>query len=511
MTRTSHPRQHHTRRLLVAAALLFVSGAALAVAPPQGGSPLAGRAFLHPDLYVSSVYEPVSRLSGPVGTALAAELAALGVATERGFVDLRSGAWGTLILRQPVIPGSGKGNSLAWSALGRTAPAGDDALGDAAWTAFRNYLVANGAALGVAPTDLGQRTVTVHGGGQLVQLNVRRQFAGLPVRDSFLSAVLNGGNLVLFGLRNWGTVAVAPQPTVSANAAVAAAEAHAGRGFSAGYWSAPHLEIVPVSAGRDARALAARRRPAPPPGVGDDAAVRRRQRLLGSARRRPQRRGPRLPRHQPVPEERARRRLPGEQRRHRPRGHRAGGAADALRRRPRRSQRRLLHRQRRRPRAAPARGRRSRTTLSGRYVRISDTCGAIDESAADPNDLDLGQGPGTDCAVPPGHSAGDTHASRTGFYEVNRIIEQAKGWLPDNEWLNCQLTVEHEHRRHLQRLLERRRGRSTSTSRAAAAATPARSPRSSTTSGATGWTTTTPTRRSPPPARPTPTWRRSCA
>ena len=66
-----------------------------------------------------------------------------------------------------------------------------------------------------------------------------------------------------------------------------------------------------------------------------------------------------------------------------------------------------------------------RTNLTGPFVRIVDNCGTIDESTSC-RALDLEFGPGTDCAVPAGHSAGDTHSARTGFYEVNRLIDQAK-------------------------------------------------------------------------------------
>ena len=83
--------------------------------------------------------------------------------------------------------------------------------------------------------------------------------------------------------------------------------------------------------------------------------------------------------------------------------------------------------------------------LTGPFVRIADNCGFVEESTSC-NDLDLGVSGGTDCTVPAGHSAGDTHSARTGFYELNRIIEQAKGWVnpnplvPPRPWLNSQLT-----------------------------------------------------------------------
>jgi hypothetical protein len=83
------------------------------------------------------------------------------------------------------------------------------------------------------------------------------------------------------------------------------------------------------------------------------------------------------------------------------------------------------------------------TRLDGRYVRIADTCGPILETwpARSRLPYDLGFGPGTDCMVPPGHSAGDTHAARTAFYELNRIAEQARAYLPTNTWLQAPLVA----------------------------------------------------------------------
>lgn len=80
------------------------------------------------------------------------------------------------------------------------------------------------------------------------------------------------------------------------------------------------------------------------------------------------------------------------------------------------------------------------TTLAGQYVRVVDTCGAISQSVSCDDDLDLSGSSGTDCAVPAGSSAGNTHAARTGFYHLNRIAEHGRYWLPTRTWLAAQLT-----------------------------------------------------------------------
>lgn len=78
--------------------------------------------------------------------------------------------------------------------------------------------------------------------------------------------------------------------------------------------------------------------------------------------------------------------------------------------------------------------------FSGPYVTVQDTCGLASGSGNCSGDLDFGSGPGTDCAVPSGQGAGDTHAGRTSYYHLNRIKEKARHWLPANGWVNQTLT-----------------------------------------------------------------------
>jgi hypothetical protein len=81
------------------------------------------------------------------------------------------------------------------------------------------------------------------------------------------------------------------------------------------------------------------------------------------------------------------------------------------------------------------------STLAGQYVNISDTCGAISQGSDASGNIAFGTSTGTDCTTPGHGGAGNTHASREQFYQVNRIKEVVKGWLPGNTWLTQQLTV----------------------------------------------------------------------
>jgi trimeric autotransporter adhesin len=80
-----------------------------------------------------------------------------------------------------------------------------------------------------------------------------------------------------------------------------------------------------------------------------------------------------------------------------------------------------------------------RTTLTGRFVDVVDRCGTISESAPTGGNLNLGGVNGQHDCQASGASDGNTPASRTAYYELNRIQEMARGWLPNNTWLGSRL------------------------------------------------------------------------
>lgn len=79
-------------------------------------------------------------------------------------------------------------------------------------------------------------------------------------------------------------------------------------------------------------------------------------------------------------------------------------------------------------------------TLSGKYVHMNDQCGSSSLIAT--GDFDWGGVVnGTDCDTPDKGGDGNTQASRSGYYELNRIIEIARSHLPGNGWLKQKLTA----------------------------------------------------------------------
>ena len=401
---------------------------------------LHDRQFRHSQLWWESIYRPFDQLSVSLVDELQPGLARLAVEPRHAFFDRRSARWGTLIITRPMIPGPGVDNDLQWSDLGLDKPRTPEGTGQAAWNAFRSFLIEHSAELRFDPDEFGQPNVSAQG-ERLIRIYLPRQHAGIAVRDSFVTASINSGNLVLMGQRNWADIDLETRPTVASDQALEVIRGHLESDTTPRLFERPRLEIVPVSdqpdenlvsqvgqglhyrlvwvlwpivdgpddiwealvdahdgqllAFEDLKHYTTRKVGGgvypvsndgiPPDGIEQPdwpmpfADVRVDGNSIGFTTG-----GGHLP--------------PGTD----------SGVIS--------------------------------TTLTGQYVNMADNCGAINESAAS-GDLDLGDGPGTDCAVPPGASAGNTHASRSGFYELNRIAEQGRGYLPGNSWLHSQLTA----------------------------------------------------------------------
>ena len=128
-----HPRGHS----YLASALASLLALPLAAIVEPEDSALRDKAYRHPDLSIRGRYAPATEMRTIGASDALTKLAALGVAPEGAYLDPRSGRWGTLILRQPLLPGDGIGNDLRWP--------GDvsrdlDAARRAAWRAFTGYL-----------------------------------------------------------------------------------------------------------------------------------------------------------------------------------------------------------------------------------------------------------------------------------------------------------------------------------------------------------------------------------
>jgi hypothetical protein len=343
--------------------------------------------------------------------------------------DWRGGRFSSLVLSQPLIAGTGAGNGLSG-----TREPGEGQV----WQALSAYISSHKAELAVDLAELPSPNVDVLEGGNVIQIHAPRVVGGIPVRDSGLSAMINHGNLILLGLQNWGNVDATTSPALSAEDARAVVEAHM-KPFPITDFTAPsRLERVPLARGQDLSAMA--------PGTGYDyrlvwAIYPRVADDMGTWEGLVDALTGELIAFQDLNSYAARRIIGGvypvsnDQRP--PDGLEqagwpmpftnvvgnqntfttSGGQVIAQ---------------------GPCENANIQTTLNGQFIQILDNCGAVNENAPDPNNIDMGVSGGDDCTIPAGHSAGDTHSARTGMYELNRIKEQARGQV-GTPWLSAKL------------------------------------------------------------------------
>ncbi len=280
--------------------------------------------------------------------------------------------------------------------------------------------------------------VSVSLGGSMVQINQPRMYQGVPVRDSYLTAVINHGNLVLFGSHKWGDIDVSTSPDVSEADADAVVRAHLAPFIISGAWGKSQLLLVPLAPGQGPNGI--------PIGRGY---THRLARVLRPSIQ------DNLGRWEALVDAHSGELISFEDTNHYGSTRKVVGGVypitnDGL---P--------------PDGVEQSGwpmpfadvtnsgssfatdsggnllqcvdGNISSTLSGPFVNMNDSCGSI--SLTSSGDLDFGTSGGTNCTTPGFGGGGNTHSSRTGFHELNRIIEGARGQLPNNTWLQQQVTA----------------------------------------------------------------------
>jgi trimeric autotransporter adhesin len=422
-------RRATARALVFACVLLGARALPLHAAVNPQNRPAMEKTFHHADLWVREHQERVSELSSSAKAAAASELSRMGVREDLGFYDSRVGRFSSLVLSEPLIPGTGKGNTLHWEGLANPS---ESAIRERTWSAVSAFLARHQPELRLDASEFGVPRITVHEKGQLVYVYVPRIVGGVTVRNSSIGITINHGNLVLLGLQNWGQMSTSLAPSVSSNQARAVAVDHAAP-YSATFGKAAYLELIPVSPGDVTLsyrlAWVVRMRLANDVGNWEALVDAHSGELLSFEDKNDYAQRQIFGGVYPVSNDG---RVPdgveqigwpmpyvdihsGPNVSFTDQGGNIGCIVGSI-----------------------------SSSLSGRFLKISDQCGAINETSASGN-IDLGSGPSaaaTDCTTPgAGHSAGDTKSSRTGYFELNQLIQRAKGWLPNNTWLDQQLTA----------------------------------------------------------------------
>ena len=170
--------------------------------PPEVRAPGFAKVAQHESLIIGNQMVATSGMRGVDAAEVSPRVEALGGAEISARVDRRGGRFGTVVLSHPLVPGSA--NNLSWSDLGVDRPIGSKATREAAWQALRAYVESNAAALQVEVSEFAAPHVTLHGGGDLIQITVNRQIGDIPVQGAQLTASIRKGNLALFGFHKWG-------------------------------------------------------------------------------------------------------------------------------------------------------------------------------------------------------------------------------------------------------------------------------------------------------------------
>ena len=437
--------------LVTCLATLLVSAIAQAIEPKPPGGYLEQKEFFLPELAISSANAPLDEVlpalpNRAVWTSLLQAREPAGDKATYGFIDPRSGTATSLIGAFPLLPGRGVGNQVSVedlsARLGR--PARVDAPTVAA--AVLDFVQRHRSLLAVDSKQLGT-TRAAQVTPDLWQVSIPQIYNGVPVRDARLAASISHGNLVVIGTETWGNVrGLSTTPRLSNDEALAAGFSYAGgRSAMDEMVRPPTLEVVPVAPPEHERAngytgpigagyrhrlvwtFAFRRLP-------DDAvwetmvdahsgqviAFQDTNRYINQSITggvypltstdvcpTPQTCGT-MQSGWPMPFADTGLASPNDFTNSAGIfNYTSGGTAT--------------------------------TTLTGRYVGIADNCGVISNSAA--GSINLGGTNGQHDCTSGGGSPGNTASSRSAFYEVNKLAEQARGWLPANPWLQARLTA----------------------------------------------------------------------
>lgn len=393
---------------------------------PAAGAPATIRSE---QLYISQLGQPADRLQSRFGE----RASRLGGRSSHAMIDERSGRFLTLMLAKPMLPGTGVGNRV----VDAQATASPVALQQRAAQVFGEWLQRHQEDLRIDPAELGEPHVSLISPDH-IQIYIPRQVGGVPVREAAITATIKHGNLILVGLSQWADLH-ATRAQLNIDAAREILAQRIAPLTSSAEWKSAELAYLPVATGSGgdidstAPGLAYRLVHVLHPAFADPHS--RHEALIDALT------GELLlltdtVHHLATPREIKGGVYPVSNDGVPPDGAEQLGWPM--------------------PYTAVTTPAGVVTTdlggnlpicvdgsitasLRGPYVNINDNCGASSLSGS--GNLDFGGSGGTDCTTPGIGGAGNTHSARTGFHELNMIMEMARGQLPFNAWLQRTLTA----------------------------------------------------------------------
>jgi hypothetical protein len=437
--------------LVTCLAALLVSSITHAIEPKPPGGYLEQKEFFLPELAISSTNVPLEEVlpalpNRAAWTSLLHARAPAGDGATYGFIDPRSGTATSLIGAFPLLPGRGVGNQVSIESLsarlGRRPARIDPPIVAAA---ILDFVGRHRELLAIDATQLGAgRAAQVT--PDLWQVNIPQVYHGVLVRDARLAASISHGNLVVIGAETWGNVrGLSTTPKLSSEEALAAGFAYIGGGSAMDEMvRLPTLEVVPVAPPEHERAA----------GYTGPIGAGYRHRLVWTFAFR------RLPDDavwETMVDAHSGQVIAFQDTNRYVNQSITGGVYPVTSTEICPTVQTCGTMQSGWPMPFADTGLASpndftnsagifnytsgtaTTTLTGKYVGIVDACSAISNSAT--GAIDLGGINGQHDCDSAGGSPGNTASSRSAFYEVNKLAEQARGWLPFNPWLQSRLTT----------------------------------------------------------------------
>jgi fibronectin type 3 domain-containing protein len=409
--------------------------------PKQDENLLASKEFFRPELYISSAHVPMEQARMELSNSFAWDsfLTTFGRDLQI-YIDPRSGTPTNIMGAIPLYPGKGFGNRMTLDQVSETLGYQVSAISEkVVQDLVRHFILNHQDVLAVDVLQLGNiraSKVSEH----LWQINVFQAANGVPVRYGRISATINHGNLVTIGTETWGNVKIDTQPRLKAQDALRTGFNYAGGRIANDFLvKQPELEIIPYAA------------------ADLSAPLEQRQYQHALVWSFAFQRMPEAPVWEVLVDAHSGEVIAFQDKNHYVKQKIVGGVYPMTSTEicPTDATCGTMQSQYPMPwantgLAAPNNFSNSAgvfeytsgtvtTTLNGLYVRISDVCGAISNSAT--GTLDLGGINGQHDCTSAGGSAGNTSASRSCFYEVNKLAEMARGWLPGNTWLQNQITA----------------------------------------------------------------------
>ena len=430
----------------------FVTGGALLtfhivnslIEPTNRNGTVAEKSFVHPDLSKDvtpdalNLYDPHDyEIPFSFQERVNALESRLGMHSNSTQVDLRSGRVESLTLAYPILPGNGFNNGLLWSVspeedTTHTSPMLSEEWEELAIQAVKNWMLDHASDLGInVETELftkGSVRTAVHGDGDMIQLHMPRIFKGVRVLGSRAMATIKKGNLINIGFEDWGSIPpdFSVDPTLTVEDAYAAVTSRVGhrmirgqdncnpeiqiltmtpspREFGKGYEYVLVWRVCPLFEHQDIEAME---------GLVDAKTgeiysfidmvhyFEAKGGVYPISNDKRDANGIEQP-GWPMPYM-----YVGNEMTDTGGNYFKSGSVEAI--------------------------------FKGDYLVIEDDCGNY--GLSDSGGIDWGTSTGTNCRTPGAGGKGNTHSSRTNFYELNKVMEIARSHLPNNKWLQKTLT-----------------------------------------------------------------------